>query len=429
MRSTITRRAVALTIVLLAACPAVAQQLRHREVRTTIGDRMPDYRTWYYLLHTDLEVPLARETALRLTRMFQEYERRASGMGRISRRLNVYLYARDADYISDTGRPNSGGLFSPSNGIFARSYLDRPHYRWETLQHECFHQYAEYVIHREMPVWLNEGLATYFGSAVWTGDGFVTHVRPSEHVEDLQERLANGQPIRFASLFAMPDEEWYATTAEDLERGRWQYTQAWSIIYFLLHAEDGRYAQGLSRHLNNVHRNRGQDVGRFNQALIELKDTWEQWWLDLDTSATMAALDPEYEAVVATLTSFLARAHLNRQAFETGEAFLDAAASHALEMPENTSYQWLPWSLLDENLSRLADLNEKARDVDEADSAVITIDTTGETPQLILTRADGATFTGSFTTRRRDVDDVDVTIVYPDNGDEDIEDEGDDEDS
>ena len=428
MRSHLCRLTVALVMLLLAACPAVAQE-RPREIQTTHGDRMPDYRTKYYLLHTDLDVPLARETALRLTRMFQEYQRRASGMGRIASQLKVYLYAADRDYISDTGRPNSGGLFSPRKGIFARSYLDRPHYRWETLQHECFHQYAEYVIHREMPVWLNEGLATYFGSAVWTGDGFVTHVRPAEFVEDLQERLADSQPIPFASLFAMADEDWSRIVAHNLERGRWQYTQAWSIIYFLLHAEDGRYAQGLSRHLNNVHRNRSQDVGRFNQALVELQHTWTQWWLDLDGSDTMAALDPEYEAVAATLTSFLARTHLKEQTFADAVAFLHAARDHELEMPENTSYQWLPWSLLDENLQRLADLNEKAEAVDDAGPAVFTIDHASETPQLILTRADGATFTGAFTIRRREVQDVDVTIAYPEPGENNQEDNGEDEDS
>ena len=400
--------ALLLTAVLAGPAPA------DRSPRVAIGADLPDYRTKYYLLHTDVQVELARETDMRLTRMFESYQRRARGMGRISSRLKVYLYSDRDDYDSDTGAPNSGGIFYRRLGILARARPADPEVMWQTLQHECFHQFAYHLINRSMPVWLNEGLATYFGAAEWTGDGFVTELRPPDRIELVQEALVTGEAIDFATLLQIDSSEWNDIRDDDLERGRLHYSQSWSMVYFLLHAEDGRYAEGFSRHLNNIHRQRSRAIREFDEALLELEDNWKAWIASLDDTGTMATLDGHYDVVAATLTSFLARTHLQGQTFDSGEAFLAAAEDESLELPPNTSYQWLPLPLLENALTRLADLNELAETVDDADAAVITIDTTGETPTLILTRADGATFTGSFTIEEDVVTDVDVTIAHPD---------------
>ena len=42
-------------------------------------------------------------------------------------------------------------------------------YTWHTVQHEGFHQFAHAVIGGDIPTWLNEGLAEYFGEALFTG--------------------------------------------------------------------------------------------------------------------------------------------------------------------------------------------------------------------------------------------------------------------
>ena len=410
----------------MAACLVVALAVVTHAARpphTDRGEDMPNFRTKYYLLHTDVAEPLAREAAMRLTRMFEEYERRARGLGRISSRLKIYLYADPDDYEYDTGLPNSGGIFLKRLGILARARLDSPSTMWGTLQHECFHQFAYHLIHPDMPVWLNEGLATYFGAAEWTGDGFVTRLRPAYRVRLVQEALAEDDPIPFRTLLHTTRAEWNDTMDDDLQRGRLQYSQSWLMIYFLLHAEDGRYADGLNRHLNDIHNQRTRGIRQFNNALVEMEDTWAEWVAALDNSGAMASIDERYDVVVSTLTSFLARAHVREQTFESAEAFLQAAEDHDLEMAENTSYQWLPWSLLDVTLSRLAYLNELAEKVDEAEPATVEIDTTGSAPQLVLTRADGVVFTGAFTIRNRKVNDVEVTITYPEDQDEEAEDD------
>src|SRR5580692_6239661 len=70
------------------------------------------YQTPYYVMHTDLDPIMAREAALRMTRMAEEYHRRLGGFGgEIRTRLPFYLFKNLDDYYAAGAIHGSVGLF------------------------------------------------------------------------------------------------------------------------------------------------------------------------------------------------------------------------------------------------------------------------------------------------------------------------------
>ena len=134
--------------------------------------------TQFYTIHTDLADLPAREASIRITKMADEYERRTRGFGgRIDQKLPFYLYQNPDDYYAAGGPKGTSGIFDGSR-LMAVAGEKLTGLTWQTIQHEGFHQFARTLIQDDLPPWLNEGLAEYFGEAIFTGDGYVVGVIP-----------------------------------------------------------------------------------------------------------------------------------------------------------------------------------------------------------------------------------------------------------
>lgn len=75
--------------------------------------RLIIYDSPHYTIHTDLGPEAAREAALRMTKMFEEYQHRTSAFTvKIHEKLPFYLYRHQADYIAAGGLLGSIGVFT-----------------------------------------------------------------------------------------------------------------------------------------------------------------------------------------------------------------------------------------------------------------------------------------------------------------------------
>src|SRR5205085_299513 len=140
----------------------------------------------------------------RMDEMYAEYERRLAdyNIGGVPR-LEVYLFARQEDYLQFTGDRlrNTGGVYIPRRNLLA-AFLEgqgRDGLR-RTLQHEAFHQFAYNAISRTLPVWLNEGLAQLFEEAVWDGTSFWLGNVPPRRLRQLKNDLAKVRLIDFSRM-------------------------------------------------------------------------------------------------------------------------------------------------------------------------------------------------------------------------------------
>jgi len=103
------------------------------------------------------------------------------------------------------------------------------------VQHEGFHQFAHAVIRGELPPWVNEGIAEYFGESIFTGDAFVTGIIPPFRLKRVQSEIQTNRFKSVKSMMLLSHQQW--NSEMEIEN----YDQAWSMVHFLAQGENGRY--------------------------------------------------------------------------------------------------------------------------------------------------------------------------------------------
>jgi Protein of unknown function (DUF1570) len=218
-----------LLLVLLLSASAWAQDLRV-------------FETAHYRIHTDLDDDFAGDLGHRMDVMYDEYARRLAGFNRPSDStpLEVYLVHSQRKYLGLAGYALSGtgGSFNSARHLVA-AFLDgqgRDALR-RTLQHEAFHQFAAEAIGKNLPIWLNEGLAQVFEEGIWTGDGFMLGQVPPRRLRQLHHDIDAGAMIDFSQILRMSPALW-AANWRDPSASATEYNQAWAMAHFLVYAAD-----------------------------------------------------------------------------------------------------------------------------------------------------------------------------------------------
>jgi len=378
------------TVLVFSAAVAALATTAWAGIPSAVQKKLARVNTPYYVIYTDLPLGDVREAAVRLTAMAEEYHERTKGFsGAIRSRLPFYLFRQAADYYLAGGPVGSVGVFRGSE-LMAIANPALGGKLWHVLQHEGFHQFAHFCISRRLPVWVNEGLAEYFGEGIWTGDGFVTGVLPSGRVGRVKKLISGGGLAPFEQMLTKSLTEWN----EDLNIRN--YDQAWSMVHFLVHAADGRYRNAFSGFVNDIARHRPWKQSfaqRFGTNVEAFQKTYEKWWLDLPADA---GRDLYTQTVVRTLTSYLARAASQGQTFDDAEAFFQAAREDQLKA---RSDQWLPPALLAEALEQAG--KREGWSLEKKGSSV----------RLVLTEGDGTKFIGRYELAGKKVRKVGVEII------------------
>jgi len=389
-------RVAAFSCVLIASAYAGAAQTGDGAGAPSEA-RLASYETKYYIIHSDLDIDTVREAAARLTAMAEEYHQRTKDFsGTIRAKLPFYLFSRPQDYLAAGGPPGSWGAYKSggkSDMLMAFIPKEMGGDVWEVVQHEGFHQFADKVITGRLPIWVNEGLATYFGHGIWTGDGLVTGIVDPGRCQRVQAMIKADKVMPFAEMLSMSDQQWQSPIRMS------NYDQAWSMVHFLVHADDGKYRGAFSGFIADLAARKQWKpafAARFGRDVESFQNRYSQWWLALPENSDQ---ELRTRATVATLTSFLGRARGEGQKFQTVEEFFDAARAGRLKIsPSN----WLPQSLLNRALDEAAKLKDWS------------IDNGRSLPQLKLALKEGPlTFVGSFTLNREGVDQVSVATERP----------------
>src|SRR6267154_384999 len=74
---------------------------------------------------------------------------------------------------------------------------------WQIVQHEGFHQFVYFVVGGDVPTWVNEGLAEYFGEGIFTGDGMVTGIIPMRRLKRVKAEIAENKFISTKEMMLM----------------------------------------------------------------------------------------------------------------------------------------------------------------------------------------------------------------------------------
>jgi len=141
-----------------------------------------EYSTEHYVVQTDMDREVCIEAAKLLEQMYRGYRLHLeSSAEKTRKKFRVYLFSGESNfqrYAEDVfggGHVSAAGLYSPVlKQLLIWNLPDREE-MFNTVQHEGFHQYLDRMM-PDPPVWLNEGMASYF-----------------EHVEYVKGKWKEGQ--------------------------------------------------------------------------------------------------------------------------------------------------------------------------------------------------------------------------------------------
>lgn len=344
----------------------------------------------YYIIHADLSPDDLREVSVRLDRMAEEYIQRTKGFpGKVTRKFPFFIYSDPKDYVAAGGFPGSAGCFTGDKLMAIAAKDDAV--TWHVIQHEGFHQFVANTMGRNIPIWLNEGMAEYFGEGIFTGDGYEVGLIPPGRLKRVQKEIADGRLKSLSEMLNFSHVEWNA------QLGILNYDQAWSMVQFLVHGDDGKYQKPFVSFVNAISRGTPWQKA-FSETLSDVKgfeQKWKEYWTGLTGSPTE---DQYLRATVATLTSFLARASSQKQAIATFDDFAKAAAAEG--GIKSHKDDWLPPDLLTSALRALG--GQK--------SPLVIEEGEGKVPQIVAELADGARVVGAFKLKGNRVDRVFTTV-------------------
>jgi hypothetical protein len=334
-----------ITLGLLNFAPPLPAAAPNRQTDSQTDASLTHYTSPYYDVYSDLEPERVQEAILRMTRMAEEYHARTSEFsGVIRTKFPFYLFKSPEDYYAAGGLPGSAGVFMVRGGeakLMAIAGEKNSSFTWHVVQHEGFHQFANAVIGGDLPAWLNEGLAEYFGEGIYTGDGMVTGLVSPRRCKHVQESIRNHRFKSIQSMMLLSLRQW------NNELDGQNYDMAWSMVHFLAHGDNGKYQAAFSSFVREIGQHRAWDKAwedNFGSA-DGFEKRWNEWWLAQDPWVTK---DLYVKATISTMASYVGRAAVQKQTFDNLDEFTQAAKAGTIKIAKD---DWLPPTLITSMLS------------------------------------------------------------------------------
>ncbi len=179
--------------------------------------------------------------------------------------LETYLFQDRRQWQVKTQEvlPNQANIFNTlgrggfaTRGVAVLYYIDHPRSRssrdtYAIAAHEGWHQYTQSTFRQSLPIWLEEGIATYMEGFRLRPDGSV-QFRPWANNE---RRMALYEAVRTDRLIPLA-ELLHRSPQDFLERGKNRlliyYAQVWALSRFMMEYGEGRYQEPLREVLQDA---------------------------------------------------------------------------------------------------------------------------------------------------------------------------------
>ncbi len=289
------RLVTALPLVGALLCPAGASKGQVRDLREDVKELAIRHRTEHYELAGTVSDNRLVEYGRCLEYIYREY---AQGFGELlsaaaqgtdqmpktkprsglaeprpstsesQERFKVVIFAEQAEY-DEFGRSYFAGRAEHTRGLYVpvvKLLLIRDELTsqetYDILFHEAFHQFIDRYIHAA-PVWINEGLATYYGTARVTPRGLVFDRPRSDYADVVASVASLGQLIPLGELMTATSESFYRrepVPRTELDRVTLSYAQSYTLVAYMLGDAGGR--EHLRRYLRDLAKARDPDAAK-----------------------------------------------------------------------------------------------------------------------------------------------------------------------
>ncbi len=238
--------------------------LSHREPWTFAEQSGQLITTPNYLIYTTISserildrLPLFYESAL------EHYTTALAKLPKPDQPLKTYLFQTRGQWQAKTQEmlPDQAKMFEGlgRGGFTTRStsvlyYIDRggsSHDTFAIAAHEGWHQYTQQTFKHQLPIWLEEGIATYM-EGYRTGQDGVAEFMPAANFERrmaLRDAMRKNRMIPMTDLLTRSPQSFLTSSKDSLLT---YYAQVWALTRFLAEGENGRYADSLAAVLSEA---------------------------------------------------------------------------------------------------------------------------------------------------------------------------------
>jgi hypothetical protein len=236
----------------------VRHQTEHYAIAGTISDaRLLEYGRCLEFIYQEYATGFAQlaltdranvhADGVEQTKEDKKVAQRNSLSGNYGDRFPVIIFARPdeydqfgAAYFSDSLENTRGVFLRPLKLLVIRDDANSSQ-TYEVLFHEAFHQFA-YRFTPFIPMWANEGLATYYGLARPTSSGLRFDRPAASYCRVVREAGSARALIPLGQLMAMDRAQFYSKEkVSNLEMSTRTlcYAQAYTLVSYILSDQDG----------------------------------------------------------------------------------------------------------------------------------------------------------------------------------------------
>ncbi|MFA5794818.1 MAG: DUF1570 domain-containing protein [Candidatus Brocadiia bacterium] len=242
--------------------------------------------TPHYSVKTNLSQDALNDIGYVMECLYYEFKKIFKLMGDFQFKLDVLVYKNQKEYYYNGGMKDTGGFFSPrkignnSGGLIMAYYQTNPLLNTSmVLLHEGTHQFLMLGTKINVPIWVNEGLATYYESSKFEGENLKTNLINKGRLAEIKYALQAGNYVKLGD---------FITTTSDKYKGGGYYAEGWSLMYFLFNWRDGFYADELEAYINYFRNNPSltaqQHIDIFEQTFKTKVEIMEAQWKDYTKS-------------------------------------------------------------------------------------------------------------------------------------------------
>ncbi len=246
----------------------------------------------HFIITSNVSPELVQELGVAMEQCYAELSKVFS-LRKEVRNINVEVYATQQQFMKHSAEErinvgsNTLGYFywGPSTGIRA-FYAGTMEQTLSTLFHECTHLIMRQVC-GDVPTWANEGLAVFFESARRTTKGMQLETIPFGRLWHLKKMMEQGE-ISLNHLCKLDGPNQYT--------GQY-YPQGWSLIYYLLYAEKGKYRRNFESFFGGLVGSKydGNSIGTFAKHFGQEPDglvyNWKEFIQAIEPKTTEELID------------------------------------------------------------------------------------------------------------------------------------------
>ncbi|MBC8523447.1 DUF1570 domain-containing protein [PVC group bacterium] len=259
-------------------------------------------QTKHWELRTDLSLKDSGQAGELLDASYEVYRMYLSNLPQVrNENLQAWVFSNRTDYLETVQSQTRGdsGVAASTTGSFidlgeGRQILAVDASRgWKQFEnvskHEAFHQFAYSRFRIPLPAWLNEGLAEYFASSAYINGAIIPGQPTESDIKILKNAIQQNSVMPFLDFMRLNNQEWGQLT----KRGRFPYTQAWSMVQFLVHSDSGAHANEMDNYLRLLQNGMDDEeafVKAFNTSDLEaFQQSWVSYVDQLKPGATIPA--------------------------------------------------------------------------------------------------------------------------------------------